>query len=186
MSDALRASLTRIRDEADAGLRALGSGDPADHDTYLTAPLGPYGERIPAWLVRANAERRAAHPSGFVGPDGPDFDGDPDTTSRQALILASAIVDPRVLERSDLSAEQRAVVQEACHNRAWASVLMSGRDSQTGLIRLPIVWVGPIPPNGVRGGEGVIAVPPNCYGTEAEIETALLRLYEIAYGPLPR
>lgn len=163
-------------------LDAFGANEPVDD--VMTAPLGPLAERVPSWLVAANDARRAAHPSGYVGPDGPDFDGDPDTTSRAALVLISALIDPRAAKREDLTDDQRAAIQQHCNVRAWGNLRsLAHRDEVTHLLRLPVTWA-PVDPDTSIPGAHTLAVPPNAYTTEDELKAAVLRLYDIAYGPL--
>lgn len=175
MSDALRAALIAIHSLSATALSELGYD--GSLVTVENAKLAEGGEYTPAWLVEANRQLLAKWPDGYTSEMEPGFDG-PDLT-RQRLVLIGAILDPRILKRGDVTEAQKAAVQHHCNNRAYGLALASSRDEKTGTLRLMACWVPGELPEGAPA-TGTIALPPNAYASDSEVQAAVMRWYEIA------
>jgi hypothetical protein len=95
------------------------------------------------------------------------------------LILAADILWPDVPAKLD--AEQAAEINRWCDVVAWwvqASTLIRNPD---GVARIAPVWRGPTP---TVPGEYTLVLARSLWPTEAELEAAVVDLYERQFGPL--
>lgn len=156
------------------------NGNPA------TDPLQADGLWVPPWLDAVNAPYKArANADGTIGAAGPDFDGDPTTTSRGVLRLATGFYSWEWTQgRADLAGPVRDNLFAGCQ-WAGASAFAGGiyRDEVTGVPRL--TWSqGYGDATGVAPPISGIWVPTGWYTNPTELRAAYERLLAISYGPL--
>lgn len=163
----IRETLTRIRDDAQAALDALDSGP--------TAPeLGPKGEWTPTWLTALNNAYRSKFPDGYTGQI-----VDPNARTRVPLTLTGAILWGNA--PWPLSPEQEGEIHRWCSLIAWGVQAFTLIRNPDGIARITAVYREGIPSG---PGEYTLALARGLWPTEAEVEAAVVDLYERTFGPL--